>query len=305
MGLKPRKKLDCPKCSKTFKTNSDLRRHLVTHDPDAKMKCEVCGKVPKNPVALAAHIRRMHTNRARPNCDLCHRSFCHSRYLQRHMDIMHGSRARSRVACRFPGCEKTYLSQESVSHHVKTEHSQNPVQFPCTLCGKEFKRRKHLQGHIFTHTTEKPFKCAAATCGRSFSQRSNLQQHEVTHLEKSERKVFTCKLCPMTFLTSSGLRGHIQVFHENQKNHPCTFCGKRFSGSNDLKRHVQAKHPVNEEEIHFCDKCEYRSQSKRNLIAHKRRHGAKKRECYFCGKKFFTFQDLVSHCGHIHTLENK
>lgn len=37
--MKPGKK--CPTWSKTFKSVSDLSRHVVTHDPDGKVKCEV------------------------------------------------------------------------------------------------------------------------------------------------------------------------------------------------------------------------------------------------------------------------
>lgn len=41
MDLKPEKKLECPKCSKTFKNKKYLNQHVVTHDQDAKLKCEV------------------------------------------------------------------------------------------------------------------------------------------------------------------------------------------------------------------------------------------------------------------------
>lgn len=35
------KKYDCPHCAKTFKTKPHLNRHLVTHEPDGQVKCQV------------------------------------------------------------------------------------------------------------------------------------------------------------------------------------------------------------------------------------------------------------------------
>ncbi|XP_035713657.1 zinc finger protein 264-like isoform X1 [Folsomia candida] len=284
-----------------------FNQHVITHDPDAKIKCQVCRNISKNRATLLDHMRRIHSNRERPNCDLCDRTFCNSRSLLGHMNAVHGSRERSRFPCTFSGCGKTYLSRRAVSRHVKAEHAKNPVRFPCTLCAKEFKHKPHLELHISTHTTEKPFKCS--TCGRGFVRIHGMQQHQglfvsqVTHVEKSAVANLKCTRCPLTFCSSSSLREHIQVFHENQKNHPCKFCGKRFSGSNDLQRHVEAVHPASEDKINSCDKCEYKSHSKHNLVRHKARHDVKKHECYFCGNRFVCFRNLVRHCGLIHTLE--
>lgn len=41
MDIKPGKKLECPQCSKTFKFKSEPAHHVVTHDPAAKVKCDV------------------------------------------------------------------------------------------------------------------------------------------------------------------------------------------------------------------------------------------------------------------------
>lgn len=41
MDRKRGKKFECTKCSKTFKLQKYLNRHVVTHDSDAKVKCEV------------------------------------------------------------------------------------------------------------------------------------------------------------------------------------------------------------------------------------------------------------------------
>ncbi|OXA47395.1 hypothetical protein Fcan01_18015 [Folsomia candida] len=256
--------MTCSTCLKTFSTKDNLRYHMFTHDPDAKVKCE--------------------------------------RTLQGHIYTAHNTMERPRFPCGFPGCGKTYLNPETVSKHVKTEHTENPTRFPCILCGKEFRTRRDLESHISTHTTEKAYTCS--TCGRSFAQQTGMKVHEATHLEKSTRRIVKCGLCVRIFLSKSNLLTHVKALHENLKNHPCPSCDKRFLTPTNMRTHQEAKHPTNKEKNYSCDKCEYRSHSKGNLANHARRHNpANRRECYFCQKQFGYFSSLVTHCRR-HTLED-
>ncbi|XP_035712445.1 oocyte zinc finger protein XlCOF6 isoform X1 [Folsomia candida] len=293
--------LTCSTCSKPFSNKNDLKRHMFTHDPDAKVKCEICGKMLKNPATLSIHVRTLHTKLDRPTCDTCHKIVSTSASLRIHIDTVHSKIKRPRFPCEFPNCEKSYLRKGDLSVHKTTEHTENPTRFPCTLCGKEFKIRKNLEMHISSHTTEKAYTCS--TCGRSYAQQTAMKHHEATHLEKSSQKIFRCELCAQTFLARASLRQHIHAVHENRRNHPCSFCGKRFSTSTNIRYHVEAFHSANKEKVHSCDKCEYRSHSKENLAQHVRRHNhANRREFYFCRKQFVNFSKLVTHCRH-HTLE--
>ncbi|XP_035713494.1 zinc finger protein 480-like [Folsomia candida] len=285
MDLNPENKWECQNCSKMFETNRRLTRHMVTHDPDAKVKCEVCDIIVKNRTTLSSHMWRLHSNRKRPSCGTCHRPFPTFASLRRHTDAIHNAEERPRFPCTFPGCGKTYLHKGGVSQHVKAEHTENPVRFRCTLCGKEFKVRSKLAQHIRTHTTEKPYNCA--TCGRGLAKIEARKRHQMTHLEKSARDVSKCHICPQTFISWSGLQYHIRFTHENLRDYLCPVCDKRFCHASTLKRHVEEIH--NTGKIHFCDKCEYKSYSKANLASHRMRHNAAKYGCYFCGKKFFTF----------------
>ncbi|XP_035712275.1 PR domain zinc finger protein 5-like [Folsomia candida] len=255
----------------------------------------------KNPPTLHKHIKTVHTNLDRPSCDICHRVFFTPGNLQRHMDTVHSTIKRPRLPCGFPGCEKTYLNKRDVSMHIKSEHAENPTRFPCTLCCKEFKTRRELESHISTHTTEKAYTCS--TCGRRFASHTTMKTHEIIHLEKSTRRIFMCELSPHISSRKADLQRHVQIMHENRRNHSCTFCDKRFSTPTNMKNHVEARHPTNAEKIHSCDKCEYKSHSKGNLAQHSRRHNpARRRECYFCQKQFVFFSELEKHI-HRHTLE--
>ncbi|OXA47381.1 oocyte zinc finger protein XlCOF26 [Folsomia candida] len=287
MDLQPGKNRERSKCSKPLKTNYDLTRHMVTHDLDANFKCQVS---------------KYNCSLKRPSCDTCYRVFFSSANLRQHINTVHSRMDRPRFPCTVPECWKTYLDKRSLSKHMKTEHAEKPIRFPCTLCGKELKTKHDLENHISTHTSEKPYNCA--TCGRSFAFKGKMKLHQMTHLEKSSREVIKCHICPQTFLSRDVLFRHVRVVHENQRNHPCVVCDKRFSSSSNLRRHVEARHPANKElKIYSCGKCEYRSHSKHNLTQHSVRHNAARHGCYFCGTKFLMFPDLVGHCR-VHTLEN-
>ncbi|XP_035711565.1 gastrula zinc finger protein XlCGF8.2DB-like [Folsomia candida] len=300
--MKPVNKWECPKCSKTLATKAILTTHLATHDPDAKVKCQICGKISKTPASLAAHMWSVHSDRERPRCATCDQVFSSVRAMRAHTEIAHRKKERPRFPCTFPGCEKSYLYKGHVVKHVQTKHAENPVRFPCTLCGKEFKTRTELVPQISTHTTEKPHNCA--TCGKGFARMGDMKVHAETHLEKSTRDVLQCHVCCRTFLSRHGLQNHIQVQHGNQRKFPCHLCGTILSTSSSLKRHIEAKHAANRELPHSCDKCEYRSYSKVNLANHVKSHDvANWRECYFCKKKYVTFPGLVKHCSRVHCLE--
>ncbi|XP_035713597.1 zinc finger protein 888-like [Folsomia candida] len=300
MGPHPVKKFQCPECSKTFKDKYHLKDHEITHDPDAKVKCEICGKVLKNPVTLISHMRKIHSNRERPKCATCQRLFYNAASLRRHIAARHSTMDRPRFPCQFLGCEKIYQTRGGLRTHVVADHVENQVRFPCTLCGKDFKIRTELESHTSRHTREKPYNCA--TCGRSFTHVGVMKHHEMTHLEASRRVMSKCRLCMQAFSDKDNLRRHIRVVHENPRNYPCTFCDKRFDSASNLKRHVEGVHPTNKELIHSCEKCEYKSHSKANLSFHAKRHLAASHKCYFRGKKFRTFPELVQHCR-VHTLE--
>lgn len=266
-------------------------------------------------------MSRFQSNRTRPSCDTCHQTFSRLSTLRRHIRSAHITKERPRFPCTLPECEKTYLNKDHLSRHVNFEHAVNPARFRCALCGMGVNRKELLERHIPTHTTEKPYSCA--TCGKSFTEKSRVKSHEVnrrdsvnkietlptcmlilqkTHLEKSNRLMAKCPLCPKTFFTRDGLQKHIRVGHANRRDYPCISCDKRFSSSSHLKRHVEARHVNDKKLIYSCDKCDYKSHSSDNFASHRVRHNPAKHGCYFCGKKFFQSYELACHFR-VHTME--
>lgn len=45
MDLNQAKRWECPECSKNFRTKQNFTNHLLTHDPNAKVKCKVRSQI--------------------------------------------------------------------------------------------------------------------------------------------------------------------------------------------------------------------------------------------------------------------
>ncbi|XP_035713716.1 zinc finger protein 888 isoform X2 [Folsomia candida] len=170
---KPGMNRDRPKCSKTVESDTNCAQRSVTHDPDTKVEPEICSN---SPPTSCDHMKTFHANGEQPRCEISPACFSTTN-LAKDIKADHNTKDLPRFPCTFPGCEKTYKNKRHISQHVKTDHAENPVRFPCTLCEKEFKTMSHLGRHSSTHTNEKPYKCT--TCGRGFAQKSDLMHHEL------------------------------------------------------------------------------------------------------------------------------
>lgn len=126
-----------------------------------------------------------------------------------------------------------------------------------------------------------------------------------THRDPTSREVFTCHLCPQTFLYTRSLSGHVKSVHGKDRNYQCKFCNRKFSQKSCMRTHIDAQHTSSEDPRYSCGSCEYKTDYKGNFDQHKRKHeiDRKNQSCYFCGKTFTTFYGLARHCRQFHTRE--
>ena len=61
-----------------------------------------------------------------------------------------------------------------------------------------------------------------------------------------KEKQFQCDICEMSFISSSTLRNHFNIFHSTvpiiKKKYPCKSCGKNLSTEANMIRHVKSVH---------------------------------------------------------------
>ncbi|XP_072756885.1 uncharacterized protein [Anoplolepis gracilipes] len=166
---------ECGICSKEFRHQYTLMRHLPTHTDERNFKCEACGKAFRQLSTLSQH-RAIHSD-ARP------------------------------YVCEF--CKKTFNRVSTLISHRKTHSEHKPHK--CHVCGKGFHQKGNLRNHVFTHTNERPYKCEL--CGKGFNQMSNLVCHKVKAHAHADKMQYSCGVCGKEFPRRFALRSHEEYKH--------------------------------------------------------------------------------------------
>ena len=103
----------CELCSKSFKSTSELRRHLKTHSyKKANYKCEECDFVGESQESMALHIGRKHCDLY--ECGLCEYEAKTSQDLEIHLTTC------EIYVC--SKCDKTEKTLANLKEHIETEH---------------------------------------------------------------------------------------------------------------------------------------------------------------------------------------
>ncbi|XP_029658905.1 uncharacterized protein LOC115232889 isoform X4 [Formica exsecta] len=166
---------ECGICSKEFRHQYTLMRHLPTHTDERNFKCEACGKAFRQLSTLSQH-KAIHSD-ARP------------------------------YVCEF--CKKTFNRVSTLISHRKTHSEHKPHK--CHVCGKGFHQKGNLRNHVFTHTNERPYKCEL--CGKGFNQMSNLVCHKVKAHAHADKMQYSCGVCGKEFPRRFALRSHEEYKH--------------------------------------------------------------------------------------------
>lgn len=105
-----------------------------------------------------------------------------------------------------------------------------------------------------------------------------LKEHKNKSHPSKDGPKFPCSVCSRIYNTKTQLSNHIKNTHEQRdRSVYCEFCGFKAKGPHYLKLHILRKHQPKEFEK------------------------AKKHDCSYCGKKFFTIfevnQHVLTHTG--------
>ncbi|XP_044736951.1 zinc finger protein OZF-like [Chrysoperla carnea] len=260
----------CSICNLTFSTRKRLSLHKLTHEKDnspeiicelcpAKLtsknslykhmrflhkiektkktfECATCQEILQTKRDLEKHVRKMHPKvrikykQQVTNCEVCGKSL-RRRNLRKHM-LTHGER--DKIACEY--CAKIFISQETLTNHVKTYHKNSGPVYKCLCnqCGHKFRSNYHLDKHLLTHTKARPYACDK--CDKTYRTIFQLKEH-VSRIHLNERN-FVCTFCSQAFFDKKILLNHVRR-HTGEKPYKCQMCEKAFIQKVALNVHMK------------------------------------------------------------------
>uniref|UniRef100_A0A673FR37 Zinc finger protein 502-like n=1 Tax=Sinocyclocheilus rhinocerous TaxID=307959 RepID=A0A673FR37_9TELE len=127
----------CSICGKSFVYMFDLKKHQRNHErPRIKIPCTLCNKTFAGPEMLRCHLR-IHTGERPFRCKICGKAFSQIGNMKRHERVHTGERP---FTCE--RCGKTYKHSSHLKNHMLSHTGERPWQ--CSHCGKSFKFRNLL-----------------------------------------------------------------------------------------------------------------------------------------------------------------
>ena len=135
-------KCDKPGCDKSFTCKASLNKHIqLKHTADKVYRCINCSKTFKLESDIQRHMFT-HTSVRPFKCTLCTKSYTCKSSLKQHINLNHG-KLKQKLLCVF--CARTFNTQQDLDRHVTTHTGAKP--WRCSVCGKSYACKSSLSVH--------------------------------------------------------------------------------------------------------------------------------------------------------------
>lgn len=331
--------LECNFCSKTYKRESHLKRHIEKLHKDGIVKiskklenflCNLCGKKFVKEDHYIEHVKKIScVPSITPSCRFCNENFLNIPKLQYHLSVIHpdgrkhwcqicfkffptASNKNSHMETHNPEnsiickeCNQGFKSVLYLRKHQKTIHTK--VEKVCRICDRKFESQQKFDYHVKSHDTVKRYKCDYEACDKSFMQHHHLQNHKTTHSGQSK---YLCFKCGKEFKQDCNLKAHLKN-HESEKeiekNFKCSYenCGKIFKSNSSLRSHKQTHQKLMNTQ---CPECGKKFAQKSSLRAHFQTHFRNPENKLFkcsqpnCDRSFYQERSLTYHARTTHGI---
>ena len=306
--------LDC--CKVPFKCSLDYdlhqaRRHCDKTE-DGTFICPICQKpIPNHQNGsqrkvdnLLRHIRVDHYNHNSEyfRCNLCPKKFNTERQLKGHLE-KHAKPKDPAPDRHFQcdKCENHYKTRGGLHTHIQSVHGTETYQ--CDKCEYTSKSLKLLENHhLRMHSTGQ---IVCDQCGKTFTNSLTLADHKSNSHGQNKQIQCTFEGCDLVFSRKDQLRHHVRRVHigmEKLKKLKCGYCDKMFV--QEFQRKTHEKKHLQIYDIN-CDICEFKTFSKQQLQAHKKRvHGNEEYFCDYpgCTKKYGIRENMYAHKKRVHKV---
>ena len=264
-----RRDFECSKCSKKFKTSSNLADHMRVHGSEV-IRCKDCDKTFKSQIGFQQH-QRTHTGNMFA-CSVCGEKFQSKHSANRHQKDIHGvysGSAPDKISkCSKKDCQAEFSSEEDYRVHVRTAHHTKAAVLICHLCTKICATRALLKQHFKQVHSSAAWATAGEhvvpASGKSSSGRGGGKSKS---LLKQENKIpESNKTGSPQMHAASALETAVDSVNNSSspKDYGCDICHKKFATCHARDKHVA----THEEGQHTCPHCHVDQPSKIVLNMH-------------------------------------
>lgn len=194
---KPSLNVLCVICKNTFRSNYNLKQHLLTHSEKRKYEClyENCTQTFRQISALQSH-QKIHRNENREKCPECGLLVTKlSKYF----------------FCNF-FC-KFNLKFNFTESHLLTHSTVRPFKCNFKKCESSFTTNQQLKAHQDgKHKSVKGNTLQCDQCEAKFSFKSSLYKHK-TSIHSKNKILFECSICKKQFNRKDNLFHHTRNVH--------------------------------------------------------------------------------------------
>ncbi|XP_056901501.1 zinc finger protein 1035 [Takifugu flavidus] len=218
----------CPHCEQTFRYNSLLMRHLVSHTGLQPYVCAHCGERFSTQTKCSLHEASCSqvSIAEEPNVE-----------LKSEKDTANVPKAEGDAMynCRF--CTRTFMKARNLRRHILTHNEVNP--YRCKACDSCFSRYDHLKVHQ-THCKRERTRLEVCIPKISLDDVGKGWQNKYTFETSKKQDAFDCDICSKSFSTQSILARHNSMFHMSG-SFKCLACDSSFTHESSLRKHIKKK----------------------------------------------------------------
>uniref|UniRef100_A0A1I8NGK9 C2H2-type domain-containing protein n=1 Tax=Musca domestica TaxID=7370 RepID=A0A1I8NGK9_MUSDO len=222
----------CVVCKKSFSTQTELKRHCVTHSLEGKQKLYKCPQCCKQFATIAQFDKHLSFHAPESvivfSCQKCPKTFDSLNKYLKHSHEENDPELNMlktllpEPLCLLNGTTSEYLLQEKLK----------PA-FKCLICGLQMDNLLSLKQHEQRHRNLSKHCCRI--CKRFYASELSLRIHARIH---SSFRKFNCNQCSLTFRRSYDLKRHQLTAHCKEKNFKCRYCDKQFKTKQYCRKHM-------------------------------------------------------------------